>query len=119
MPNSLKFSFPQIVHRLVFELIENEISYSTPCIIWVCFSFSNILVGHFYFDFSFFLSILIWVLQSLNEIRVKGVKVFLGLLSFLKSLSIFLSVNLILWLLGFGQGLKKCLFFELGFAQFE
>ena len=30
MPNSLKFSFPQIVHRLVFELIENEISYSTP-----------------------------------------------------------------------------------------
>lgn len=68
-------------------------------------------MGHFYFDFSFFLSFLIWVLQSLNEIRVKGVKVFLGLLSFLKSLSIFLSVNLILWLLGFGQGLKKCLVF--------
>lgn len=106
MPNFLKFSFPQIVHRLVFELIENIICYSSPCIIWVCFSFSNILVGHFYFDFFFRC-----VSQSLNKIRVKGVKVFLGLFSFLKSLSIFLFVNLILWLLGFGQGLKKCLFF--------
>ena len=62
----------------------------------------SIILGLFQCDkynigslFSFFLNFLSWVLKILNEIRFKGIRIFLGLFCFLKSFSFSLSVSLI------------------------
>lgn len=67
--------------------------YLSVCValFWVCFSAINIILGHFFF----FLNFLSWVLKILNEIRFKGIRIFLGLFCFLKSFSFSLSVSLI------------------------